>query len=293
MNSRLTGYMKMVLGKKPAGRGLTIFPDDIFLVGYFRSGSTWSRFLFGNYIWQDREVTFANVNELVPSIYALPDRVLRKSPRILKSHEYFDPRYPRVIYIVRDPRDVAVSYYFYNLKVRVLPDGYPIDEFVKQFVQVKTVEYANRVGSWEENVMSWIRMRQGSRNFCLVRYEDLLVDPVREVKRASSLLKVEPTPERIDRAIRLSSAQHMRSLEKSQWKKWITTKNTRSDIPFVREAKSGGWRDRLSDESVKTIEAAWGSSMRYLGYELAFGVNELRMPSSETWQEGHSLYNPH
>ena len=269
MIKRIKGYLQTVLGRKAAGRLLTVFPDDIFLVGYFRSGSTWSRFIFGNYIYQDQDVTFANLDYLVPSIYAWPDRILRKRPRILKSHEYFDPRYPRIIYIVRDPRDVAVSFYFYNLKVRNLPDGYPMDEFIKNLVSVKTVDYADRVGSWEENVMSWIRMRQGKSTFCLVRYEDLLSDPARELRRVSPMLGIEPTPERIERAISLSSASHMRSLEKSQSEKWITTKGTRRDIPFVREAKSGGWRERLSEASLRIIEDAWGATMQELGYELA------------------------
>ena len=267
--ARLRGYLRTVFLQKPAGPGLTVMPNDIFLVGYFRSGSTWSNFIFGNYIWQDREVTFANLNDLVPSIYVHPDRVLRKLPRVIKSHEYFDPRYPRTIYIVRDPRDVAVSFYYYDLKVRALPDGYPMDDFVQRFIACNTIEYANRVGSWEDHVMSWVRMRQGKPNFCLVRYEDLLSDPATELKRVSPMLNIDPTPERIERAIRLSSASHMRTLEKTQWNKWVTTKNTRQDIPFVREAKSGGWQSKLSEASVREIEEAWGPSMLDLGYELA------------------------
>ena len=268
MFTRLKGYIQTVLLQKPAGPSVTVLPNDIFLVGYFRSGGTWSLFVFGNYIWQDRDVTFARLDELVPSIYVFPDRVLRRKPRILKSHEYFDPRYPRTIYIVRDPRDVAVSFYYYNLKVRALPDGYPMDDFVKRFVACDTVQYANRVGSWEDNVMSWVRMRKGNPNFCLIRYEDLLSEPATELKKVSPMLNIEATSERIERAIRLSSASHMRTLEKTQWDKWVTTKDTRQDIPFVREAKSGGWKSKLSEASVRIIEEAWGGSMQELGYEL-------------------------
>src|SRR5215471_2312614 len=97
----------VALMKKTAGRHLTVFPEDIFIVSYLRSGSTWARFLFGNLL-QDTPITFTNVGRLVPLIYEHPDRVLRQLPRLIKSHEPFDPRYPRVIHIVRDPRDVAV-----------------------------------------------------------------------------------------------------------------------------------------------------------------------------------------
>ena len=209
-------------------------------------------------------------------IYNLPDRLLRRLPRVLKSHECFDPRYPRVIYIVRDPRDVAVSFYFYNIKVGVISEGYSIEDFVRRFLAPNVVGYADRVGCWQDHVLSWIRLRQGKSGFALIRYEDLLADPVKELTELAQFLGIDPTRERIERAVRLSSASHMQSLEKEQSQDWAATKGTRQDISFVREAKAGGWRKTLTPTAVKAIEGAWGETMKELGYELITGTNAER-----------------
>ena len=277
--SKARRYLKAVgsvaLGRTPAGRGLTVFPEDIFLVSYFRSGSTWSRFLFGNLIHEHEPVTFTNMGRLVPNIYELPDRILRRLPRVLKSHECFDPRYPRVIYIIRDPRDVAVSFYFFNLKVGNIPNGYPLNEFVDRFLAAKVVGYADRVGCWQDHVLSWLRLREGMPGFRLVRYEDLLLDPAKELTELAPMVGIEPTPARVERAVRLSSAARMQDLEKQQSKQWVVTKDSRQDIPFVREARSGGWRDKLSPISIQSIEQAWGKTMKELGYQLAMDTEAL------------------
>src|SRR5262249_42861126 len=136
-------------------RDITILPDDVFLTSYPRSGNTWTRFLVGNLVNREESVTFANVERLVPDMYKHSDRTLRAlpQPRLLKSHEPFDPRYRRIIYVVRDPRDVAVSNYFWEMKQGSVSEGYPIEQFVLRWMQPV---YWPRLGSWGDHVTSWL-----------------------------------------------------------------------------------------------------------------------------------------
>lgn len=249
-------------------RDITIFPDDVFLTSYPRSGNTWTRFLVGNLVYPSEPVTFLNLERLVPDMYKRSDRTLRRlhRPRILKSHECFDPRYRKIIYVVRDPRDVAVSNFYWEMKQRSMDDSYPIDQFVPRWMEPV---YWPRVGSWGDHVTSWLSTRRGKEGFLLLRYEDMLADPAREMEKVAQLLGIDPTAERVARAVELSSAERMRRLEKEQGGKWVQTKYTRLDKNFVRKAGSGDWREVLPAESVRVIEAAWGNIMKTLGYELS------------------------
>src|SRR6267154_1816091 len=262
---------RVLLGRINAGRGLTILPGDRFLVSYPRSGSTWSRFLIGNLLSASEPITFANIESRFPSIYICTDRQLRSvaRPRLLTSHEAFDPSYKTIIYVVRDPRDVAVSFYHYAIKNRHIPDGYPLEKFVSRYVAVEVGPMYDRWGSWADHVMSWIAMRQDHDGFLLLRYEDMVQGPERELAKVASLLKVEVTSERLSRAVELSSADRMRRLEKEQHEVWTQTSQTRADKPFVRSAASGGWRASLSSSAVAEIEEAWGPVMQTFGYVLS------------------------
>src|SRR5579864_2793674 len=132
----LSRVSDVLLRKTLLEREITIFPDDSFLTSYPRSGNTWTRFLVGNLIRPSETVTFLNIEKIVPDMYKTADMVLRRlpRPRVLKSHEPFDPRYRRVIYIIRDPRDVAVSNYHWEMKLRSIKDGYPIEDFVPRWM---------------------------------------------------------------------------------------------------------------------------------------------------------------
>ncbi len=264
--ARLKWGFVWLLGRSRGGRNFPVFPDDVFIVSYPRSGNTWTRFLIANLIYQEEPITFANIEQKIPDVYKNTRRQLLRTPRprVLKSHEYFDPRYKKVIYIVRDPRDVAVSYYHFARKYKKIEDGYPLEGYLARFIAGEVDDY----GSWKENVGSWLATRQGTDSFLLLRYEDMLEHTASELAKVASLLGIERSPGQIARAVELSSADRMRDLEKKQAGVWVNTKKTRKDIPFVRAAGSGGWRSSLSESQVAAIESAWGPLMEPLGYEL-------------------------
>jgi hypothetical protein len=263
--------MQYILGLDTAQNELTVYPDDTFIVSYPKSGNTWTRFLIGN-LMHEEGVDFSSINRRVPDPKALSKRFLKSlpRPRILKSHWPFDPRYPRVICVVRDPREVALSKYHFDIKIRAFEEGFPIERYVTKFV---SGEVSHEYGSWGENVGSWLGARQNSKklqngNFLLVRYEDMLSDPNAELLRVARFLAIDASKVRIAKAVERSSADRMRKLEQSQSLLWSTTRNTKLDKPFVRAAKAKSWMTELPESCIHEIESAWGPLMTKLGHEL-------------------------
>src|SRR2546423_6564158 len=165
MFERAIAGAKLALRLNAPGRNLTVFPDDAFLVSYPKSGNTWARFLIASALHPGEKVDFSNINKIIPVADVVQHRDLLRMPRprIVKSHQYFDPRYPRVVYIVRDPRDVALSQYHFHRKRRLVEANYPLEDFVTRFVAGEVCDYS----SWGEHAASWISTRHSHPGFLL------------------------------------------------------------------------------------------------------------------------------
>ena len=187
-NRAITGA-KHVLGLHQQGRNLVVFPDDVFIVSYPKSGNTWTRFLVANLAYPHEQVNFANINRLIPDPEALSKREMTRlpRPRYIKSHQYFDPRYQKIVYVVRDPRDVALSQYHFHRKRRLVEDGAPVEQFITRFVAGGTSPYA----SWGENVGGWLATRLGWDPGSMVARGDVLEGRARG-RRAEVTLCLEP-----------------------------------------------------------------------------------------------------
>jgi hypothetical protein len=85
--------------------------------------------------------------------------------------------------------------------------------------------------------------------------------------RIADFLGIAADEERLALAIERSSSDRMRELERKQAHLWSSTRETRKDKPFVRKAKSGGWKTDLPPACAEWVESAWGDVMDSLGYE--------------------------
>jgi hypothetical protein len=243
----------------PAARGLTVLPSDVFLVSYPRSGNTWLRFLLANALRPAKEATFATVGDVVPDIYDVTDRDLlrRPSPRLLKSHEPVDERYGRVAYLVRNPADVALSYYHYLIKMRVLEPGYDVERFVDRFIAGELDEF----GTWGEHVAGWT-----GRDVLVLRYEDLLVEPERALWKVLELLGMELEPAVVAQAVVRSSAGELRRLERETGPKLATLRGSRPEDPFIRTGRAGAASEELPAALVRRLLEAWPEPAARFGY---------------------------
>jgi hypothetical protein len=253
------------LNKVSARDLLTTLPDDVFIVSYPKSGNTWTRFLIGNLVSKiDKEVDFFNIEKIVPDIYQNSDRDLLKliSPRYLKSHACFNHRYKKVIYIVRDPRDVAISMYFFYIKMNVIQPNVSMEDFINGFIKGDSCAY----GSWYENVGSWLGGKK--ENILLLRYEDLLSNGRKELIKIAEFLNIDYSDKLIGKALSSSDFENMRKLEKKQGESWKPLKNSKQDMYFMRSGKGKQWESSDYLKTNKNIWSEWSELMEKLGYDL-------------------------
>lgn len=268
MASRVVSGIKRALKLLPPRRSLLVLPDDIFLVSYPKSGNTWTRFLLANLLFPEKSPSFGNLHKLIPDPEVTPKREMdrMRRPRVIKSHDCFDPRYPRVIYITRDPRDVVLSQYHYHRKLRKIDDAAPLAQFVARFLAGQTCIH----GSWGENVASWLVKQRNEASFLMLRYEDMVSDTATELAKIVRFLGLRYDSRRIEQAVERSSAKEMRRLERADGEQCKLIAGSRFDLSFVRSARAGGWRSELPGNLAAGIEKAWGPAMLHLGYDLEY-----------------------
>jgi hypothetical protein len=196
-------------------------------------------------------------------------------PLYCKAHDCYhltpagEPLFPSkatrgAVYIVRDPRAVAVSLADHT--------GQTIDAEIARMADANASfassnnrleqQLKQHMQTWSDHVQSW---RNAPFPVHVVRYEDMHADPAAAFGAIARFLDLPHDPEPIAAAVAATSFSRLQEQERASG----FIEKPRQAAAFFREGRIDGWRHELSKEQAARIVAAHGKVMRRFGYDLA------------------------
>jgi len=195
------------------------------------------------------------------------------SPRWMKVHDarqrLQDRRFlfPReasgtVIYIIRNPLDVAVSNAFHDGHGDMARAVAKLCDPATTLSKPSSTQLPQFLGSWSAHVASWVD--QTDIPVLVVRYEDMLADTGRELERVIRAARPDVViePRQIARAIDYARFEKLAAAEQAHGFHEAPRKAER----FFRKGQAGDWRVHLSAAQVDQIYAHHLAMMTRFGY---------------------------
>lgn len=166
------------------------------------------------------------------------------------------------VYIVRDPRDVVVSYADHM--------GQSLDESIADLAddglvlarsaRATSAQRPQPVGRWSDHVTGWV---DGGLAPVVVRYEDLIADAAGAAAPALAAAGLDVDHERLARAVAAARFEVLSASEAAHGFR----ERARGQERFFRSGRAGGWRDVLSPSQARRIVDHHGAVMERLGYD--------------------------
>jgi aryl sulfotransferase len=168
------------------------------------------------------------------------------------------------VYVIRDPRDVAVSYahgrgmsleraqrHLNNPEAALSADDERLHAQLRQ-----------RLGTWSQHVRSWVDDTPFPVE--VVRYEDFVAAPVETFGRALRSLGLADVDERrVDEAVARAAFERLRQAERD----YGFHERVPGGADFFRRGEAGSWRDELPAKLAAQIRQEHGEVMARFGYD--------------------------
>ena len=235
--------------------------------------------------FQNLVENFQNINEIKKNWIISQDKInLDNKIKFLKTHhvnckigtDSFTnlDNTKGVIYIVRDPRNVVTSIKnHFSLNTYEDAKNFIFDDhrwlgFISQKNKIRDNKLPTLISSWSINYKSWKNM---SENFLLIKYENLLIDPDKEfakiVKFLSSILNIEFNKNIITEAIKTSSFDNLKKLEKSGlFGESVADIKSGEKKDFFYLGPKNDWKKLLDNKISREIEQKFQNEMKELKY---------------------------
>ncbi|XP_001632832.2 sulfotransferase 1C2 [Nematostella vectensis] len=270
-------------------KNLPVQEGDVFVATYPKCGTTW----VSEIVWQifnDGQIDKSDIIIRVPFLEAYP--MIQKrgvfvndnltefyrsvpAPRVFKTHlhHHFAPMgidttpKPKYIYVMRNPKDCAVSLFFHCKGMAYYKCDASWLEFFEAFIRGRVEE-----GLWFDHVLGWWKHHEDP-NILFLKYEDMKKDLPRTVRQIASFVGRSPSEEVIARIVRQTTFDAMKDGEQFYQRK---RPDFKPGFKFIRKGEVGDWRNYFTDEQNRRVDEMYTRMMTSSGLQLEFEPDALQ-----------------
>uniref|UniRef100_A0A8B9ZFP3 Sulfotransferase n=1 Tax=Anas platyrhynchos TaxID=8839 RepID=A0A8B9ZFP3_ANAPL len=249
--------------------------DDVFNVTYPKSGTVWMTEILslirsrGYPSWSQ---TILNSDRMpwFSTRLGLEAALSYPSPRLLT---FFLPFHcqggtgTHVIYTLRDPRDVVVSYYYFSKMCSSYEDPTSFEQFLRDFLSGELPH-----GSWFEHVQGWMEMKD-QENFFFITYEELKQDLQGSVRRICQFLGQDLDDAAVASVVRNASFSAMRENPMCSSVLLPADIMDQTKGQFLRKGVCGDWKNHFTVAQSETFDRIYQDRMQ--------GLNMTPFPAGE------------
>jgi hypothetical protein len=257
--------------------------QDVFVMTYAKSGTNWMMQIVYQLIYHG-EGDFDHIHSVVPwpdaklmsptmNDYAIPLeeathwKTAPERKRVIKTHLNWEllpySEEARYIAVIRDPKDVFVSMYFFikdSGAGRAMPS---VDTLHRVFLEGKSLIN----GSWAVNAAGFWRQRH-RRNVLVVSFASMKSDLEGTVRRVAAFLDIHVAEDVICKVCEKSSFEYMKTIDD----KFATFPAVpwRPASVMIRKGTQGGSSELLSAEQQKELDKRMIAELKRLGSDLPY-----------------------
>ncbi|CAH1793190.1 unnamed protein product [Owenia fusiformis] len=232
---------------------LQMSANDCIVATYPKSGTTWMQEIVW-LIYNGVDIEKAKQSpldercpfmEIAPKIDFITDM---QSPKLLKTHllhlglptsflnKSNDSR-PRIVYVARNPKDVAVSFYhFYRSNKSLGNFNRGWNEFFEMFISGYVV-----FGDWFSHVITWYETAKKDSTILFIKYEDMKRNSLEEISKIAKFLGKDISTEMLET---LYDHTKFESMKKNPMVTFAKNPSIDSSIsPFLRKGEIGDWKN--------------------------------------------------
>ncbi len=239
------------------------------VVSYGKSGRTWLRVMLSRFYQVKHGLSERNLmgfdnlhrkNPEIPVVFFTHDNYLKDYTKHEDSKVDFYNK--RVVLLVRDPRDVAVSQFF-QWKYRMKPKKKLLNKYPMHGEEISMFDFVMNRDIGLPKIIDfmnlWERETPKMEHVLVIRYEDMRSRTEETLKKIVDFIGTPGTDEQVREAVEFASYDNMKKLEEKKvfWLsggRMVPGDRKNPNSYKVRRAKVGGYRDYFNDEEVAQIE---------------------------------------